>query len=149
LKRILIATIVILLVVAVSIGYYWVETPKPTQIRIDGVTLTVELATTPAEQSKGLSGRDSLPPDHGMLFVFASEGMWGFWMKDMKFSLDIIWFNSSREMVYAEQGLQPCSPDICPIYTPPVEATYVLEVNAGFVSAHNIALGDMFSYLTP
>lgn len=69
-------------------------------------------------------------------------------MKDMRFPLDIIWFNSSRQMVYAEKGLQPCGPENCPIYTPPVKAMYVLEVSAGFVAAHNISRGDMFSYVT-
>jgi uncharacterized membrane protein (UPF0127 family) len=87
-----------------------------------------------------------LAPDHGMLFVFGNEGEWGFWMKDMRFSLDIIWFNSERNAVFIERSLLPCTPQDCPAYTPPVKAMYVLEVNAGFVQAHGIALGDMFSF---
>ena len=112
-----------------------------------GVVLTVEIATTPSDQEKGLSERDSMAPDHGMLFVFNSEGMWGFWMKGMRFSLDIIWFDSQRRAVFMEQDLPPCSLENCPIYTPPMNTLFVLEVNAGFVSARNIAIGDTFSYL--
>ena len=68
-------------------------------------------------------------------------------MKDMKFPLDIIWFSSDRKVVYIKQNLLPCSPDNCPVFTPPVDALYVLEVNAGFVETHNILLDDSFAFL--
>ncbi len=147
-KRIIVGAAVILIIATISVAYFALQTPKPTQIKIVGVVVTVELATTPAQLSKGLSGRDSMPSDHGMLFVFDSEDYWSFWMKDMKFPLDIIWFNSSRQAVYIEQALQPCSPDNCPIHTPSAKAMYVLEVIAGFVAVHDLALGDAFSFVT-
>ena len=109
--------------------------------------MTVDTAKTPADQQRGLSGRGSLLPDHGMLFVFERESTWGFWMKDMKFSLDIIWFNSNRQAVFFEQSLQPCSPQSCPAYTPTSNAMYVLEVNTGFVQSHDISLGDTFNFV--
>lgn len=68
-------------------------------------------------------------------------------MKDMRFSLDIIWFNSNRHVVFIEQSLQPCSPQSCPVHTPTTNAMYVLEVNAGFVQAHDISLGDTFNFV--
>jgi len=121
--------------------------PNTTEIKFAGEVLSVELAKTPQAQQMGLSGRVSLAADHGMLFVFDSESNWGFWMKDMKFPLDIIWFDSNRRVVYIEQDLAPCTPQSCPIYTPPTNAMYVLEVNAGFVQAHGVALGDVFSFV--
>ena len=117
------------------------------EINIAGVTLSVELATTPAAQAQGLSDRDSMPADHGMLFVFNQEAEWAFWMHEMRFSLDIIWFNSNRQAVFIEQDLPPCTPADCPVYTPTANATYVLEVNAGFVRANGLALGDSFSFV--
>ena len=121
------------------------------QIVLDGVNLYVEIASTPEAQQRGLSGRDSLPPNHGMLFDFNSEGegTYGFWMPDMRFPLDIIWFNAQRHVVYIQQNLPPCppAPQACPVYTPPVNALYVLEVNAGFVQAHNVSLGDTFNFV--
>ncbi|HYB83772.1 MAG TPA: DUF192 domain-containing protein [archaeon] len=117
------------------------------EISIAGVTLSVELATTPAAQAQGLSDRDSMPADHGMLFVFNQEAEWAFWMHEMRFSLDIIWFNSNRQAVFIEQDLPPCTPAGCPVYTPTANATYVLEVNAGFVRANGLALGDSFSFV--
>ena len=109
--------------------------------------LTVETAKMPADPQRGLSGRDSLFPNHGMLFVFERESTWSFWMKDMRFSLDIIWFNSNRQAVFIEQSLQPCSPQSCPVYTPTINAMYVLEVNAEFAQSHDISLGDTFNFV--
>ena len=141
------AILLILIAGALYAGYVLFKPASTTRIKFGGVVLTVEIAATPADQQKGLSDRDSMAPDHGMLFVFNSEEMWGFWMKGMRFSLDIIWFDSQKRSVFIEQGLAPCPPQNCPIYTPPVNAMFVLEVNAGFVGAHNVSFGDSFSYL--
>lgn len=142
-----IAAALLILIVGTAYGAYVLLNPLgATRIEFGGVTLTVEIAKTPADQEKGLSNRDSMASDHGMLFVFDSEGAWGFWMKGMKFSLDIIWFDSQRHAVYIEQGLVPCTPQDCPVYTPPTKALYVLEVNAGFVQAHGVTLGDTFNF---
>jgi len=116
-------------------------------IRIAGVILTVELAETATAQQKGLSGRPSLPSDHGMLFLFGLEDYWEFWMTDMRFPLDIIWFNSTRQVVFTEPNLPPCTPQNCPVVTPTAKAMYVLEVNAGFMATHHIQLGTPFAFL--
>jgi uncharacterized membrane protein (UPF0127 family) len=149
LNKLVAAALLILIAGTLYLGYIVLK-PAPSntaRIVIVGVTLNVEIAKTPSDQEKGLSDRDSIAPDHGMLFVFDSEGSWGFWMKGMRFSLDIIWFDSQRHAVYIEQALLPCTPQNCPVYVPPVKATYVLEVNAGFVRAHNISLGDTFNFV--
>jgi uncharacterized membrane protein (UPF0127 family) len=148
LKRLVIGVaIVVLLVASIAIVYYVYSEPKTDRIELDGVTLTVELATTPAAQQQGLSDRDSMPADHGMLFIFNQEAEWGFWMHEMRFPLDIIWFNADRQVVFIEQDLPPCTSTTCPVYTPPVNAMYVLEVNAGFVTTNNIKPGDTFSFV--
>jgi uncharacterized membrane protein (UPF0127 family) len=149
-KRIIIgAVLALVLVSTLSVAYLLMRPPSNNapHIRIAGVTLTVEIAKTSTEQAKGLSGRDKLPADHGMLFVFDNDDFWGFWMIDMKFPLDIIWFNSNRQVVYIQQDLPPCTPQGCPVFEPPVKATYVLEVDAGFVQAHNVTLGTTFAFL--
>lgn len=146
-RRAIIGISIILIVVAASVAYFALRPSKTIQIMISGVVLNVELARTPAELQKGLSGRDSMPENYGMLFVFDIEGNWSFWMHDMRFHLDIIWFNSGRHVVFIEQNLQPCGPDLCPVYSPSANAMYVLEVNAGFVATHRIALGEMFTFV--
>jgi len=148
LKRFVIGALIVgLFATSLAVGYYLYSEPKTARIELNGVTLTVELATTPAAQQQGLSDRDSMPADHGMLFVFAQEGEWGFWMHEMRFPLDIIWFNANRQAVYIEENLPPCTSASCPVYTPPVYVTYVLEVNAGFVKANGVELGDSFNFV--
>jgi uncharacterized membrane protein (UPF0127 family) len=144
-KKLLVGSIVLLVLIGI-LGFLLTQR-RSSHILIGGVLLTVELAETPSAQEKGLSDRQYLPNDHGMLFVFDHEDNWGFWMVDMKFSLDIIWFNSNRQAVFVEQNLSPCTPQSCPVYTPDTKATYVLEVNAGFASAHHITLGTTFTFL--
>ncbi len=118
------------------------------RIIIAGTNLTVELATTLPAQERGLSGLPSLPSNEGMLFVFDHADYWGFWMIGMKFPLDIIWFNSARQVVWTEPDLKPCPPSNCPVLMPNVKAMYVLEVNAGFIAAHHITIGTTFSFST-
>lgn len=137
------------IVLSVLAGYQLLKpTIMTTRIEIAGTTLTVELAETSADQQKGLSGRSSLSRDNGMLFIFGQEGIWGFWMYDMLIPLDIVWFNSARQVVFIEENLQPCTPEQCPIYTPTAPAMYVLEVNANYIQEHNIILGTTFGFLS-
>ena len=145
-NKLLVGSMIFLVVLSGIIGYS-LSQPRSSQILIGGVLLNVELAETTSALEKGLSGRQSLPKDHGMLFVFDHEDNWGFWMVDMQFPLDIIWFNSNRQAVFIEQNLSPCTPQSCPVYTPNAKAMYVLEVNAGFVEAHQITVGTTFTFL--
>lgn len=122
-------------------------TTSTTRIMVGGAVLTVELAETATAQENGLSGRLSLPSDHGMLFVFKHQDYWSFWMVDMRFPLDIIWFNSTRQVVFTEPNLSPCTPQNCPVITSAAKAMYVLEANAGFIAAHKIRFGTTFVFL--
>lgn len=145
-NKLLVGCILFLIAIGAVVGFS-VTQSETTHIMINRVVVTVELAKTPAAQQKGLSGRLSLPNDHGMLFVFDHEDYWGFWMIDMNFPLDIIWFNSNREVVFIERDLPPCTPQNCPVFTPNLKAMYVLEMNAGFVAAHQITAGTTFTFL--
>src|SRR3989338_3180334 len=65
-------------------------------VKIVGQNIKVDLALTMLEQAQGLSGREVLGENEGMLFVFDTPGKYSFWMKDMKFAIDIIWFTPSE-----------------------------------------------------
>jgi hypothetical protein len=101
----------------------------------------VEIATTPDDMAKGLSNRKSLGENDGMLFVFSEPGTPAFWMKDMEFSLDIIWIQNDT-VVDIASNLPPLAGDYVSTYAPRVPANYVLEVNAGFTAKHRIKIGD-------
>ena len=110
-----------------------------TTITVGETRLEVELATTEADREQGLSGRNSLSANKGMLFVFDGEGKWGIWMKDMRFSLDIIWADTNGIIVTIEHDVSPTSyPES---FYPNVPAEYVLEVPAGYAKNHDIAVG--------
>lgn len=107
---------------------------------INGHTIRVMIAATPAERTQGLSGTPSLKSGEGMLFVFPEEGVYSFWMKDMLFSIDILWISARGEVVHIEEGV---SPNTYPTsFTSDIPAQYVLEVPAGFSHTYGIKIGD-------
>jgi len=110
-------------------------------LEVENATINAELARTRQEKEKGLSGKEGLKPDEGMLFIYDKEGAYSFWMKDMKFPIDIIWFNESWKVVHIEENLEPATyPDTFQSSSP---ARYILEVNAGFIDRHYIDVGDI------
>ncbi len=110
------------------------EEPCPvteaTQVNVGHQRFRVEVADSEAVRERGLSKRDSLPQDAGMWFVLPSADQHGFWMKDMRFAIDLVWIKPDREVIKVEH-LPPCGDFYCPTHFPPEPAAYVLEVNAG------------------
>ncbi len=92
----------------------------------------VEVAATPAQWQRGLSGRDHLAPGEGMWFVLPLPGIHGFWMKDMTFPIDLVWI-TPQGLIAGVETLPPCAPGSCPIQYPPEPVGFVLETNAGTV----------------
>lgn len=102
--------------------------------------VTLEIARTPEERRQGLMYRTALAAETGMLFIFEQPGYHSFWMKNTLIPLDILWLDENLTVVHIERNVPPCATDPCPSYRPPVEARYVLEVNAG--AAEGIGVGD-------
>jgi len=103
--------------------------------------LKVSLADSDSERRQGLSGRDFLAEDEGLLFVFEEPGRHGFWMKGMKFPLDFIWIKADT-VVELTEAVEITRMDIRP--QQPVNR--VLEVNSGFAARNKIKIGDKVSY---
>lgn len=115
------------------------------KIYLAGDEISVSIANTPELRERGLSGRKSLDPNEGMLFVFQRPGSYGFWMKDMLFPIDIIWFDENRTVVDVWEN---ATPDSYPkTHTPKHLSQFVLEVSAGYISEHDIKVGNMFEIL--
>lgn len=124
-----------------SLGQQMSFTPggsKLTSITIKNSELQVELADNQDKRKKGLGDREKLDSNSGMLFTFPKPGFYNFWMKGMKFPIDIIWLNDGK-VVDIDQDVSPGSESI---FTPQSEVDSVLEVNAGFVSQNGIMIGD-------
>ena len=101
----------------------------------------VEVVTEKADKNRGLSGRESLPADAGMLFVLGDDSRL-FWMKGMNFPIDIIVIDRGMRVTGIFRDLQPCTQ--CPIYPVSESAAYALEINAGLAGKYGIAEGDRF-----
>jgi uncharacterized membrane protein (UPF0127 family) len=111
---------------------------------LNGNTIHAEIADTEALRDRGLGGRDSLAPNTGMLFVFAQDGQYAFWMKDMKFAIDMIWIAADGRIVYIAPNI---SPDTYPKnFAPTSPARYVLEVAAGYSAGHDVKVGDQLQF---
>lgn len=103
---------------------------KSILITPNGKRLNIEIADDQTERQQGLSGRDSLPTNGAMLFKFeqASENLC-FWMKDMKFSLDMVWLNEDKKVVTIHRDVKP---ETYPSsFCPDSAAQYVIEIPAG------------------
>lgn len=109
-------------------------------ITVDRAALHAIIADTPERRMKGLSHRPNLGKDTSMLFVFGESGKHGIWMKDMNFSIDIMWFDEDLRVIHIEENV---SPDTYPhIFEPKEDAAFVLETNAGFAEKNDITIGS-------
>lgn len=130
------AIVVLIAVIALISGF-----KGKNEVCFEEKCFEVEIPPTLDEKRIGLSKYDSLEEGKGMLFVFDEEKIYPFWMKDMKFSIDIIWMNADKEVVYIWDNAVPCG-EICPIIDPKESGMYVLEVNAGLAEKYDIGVGD-------
>jgi uncharacterized membrane protein (UPF0127 family) len=112
---------------------------------INGHQFKLHLATTPMAQEKGLSIFSSLPQDEGMLFIFSTSGYYGFWMKDMKFPIDILWIEGDKLVGFESNAPALAVKNISdlPVYNPPKPIDKVLEINAGLAKKYGFKTGDI------
>lgn len=106
--------------------------------------VTLEETSTNSERTLGLSGRQSMAAGRGMLLDFNQPGEYCMWMKDMHFSLDMMWLNEDKEIVYMIEGV---TPDTYPkSFCGPESARYVVEVNSGIVKAGDLRVGQRIRF---
>lgn len=125
---------------------YDIPQDQENYVSINGNTIRVELATTIAQKAKGLSERNYLGTNDGMLFDLKNDNPpHTFWMKDMLIPIDIIWINNER-IVKINHEVQPPSPNTPDNQLETITVTekvdYVLEVNTGYANDHGIKEGD-------
>lgn len=103
--------------------------------------LTVEVAETDEQRQRGLMHRESLPEDHGMVFMYFAQTSGSFWMKDTLIPLSIAFFDAEGTILKI-LDMEPCETKSCPVYDPGVAYWGALEVNQGSFEDWNIKEGD-------
>ncbi|MDP3762790.1 MAG: DUF192 domain-containing protein [bacterium] len=147
--------LIILLALALLFGIYaWFYARSPSKIakqnptpafskammEIGGREISVEIADEPDEQVQGLSGREGLPENEGMLFVFDRPGFHKFWMKGMRFAIDVVWIGADWKIAGVSRNVLPESYPGAVL--PPAKAQYVLELGAGLAAKYGLKPGD-------
>ena len=124
-------------------------TSRTATIEVGDVTIEAEVSDTGALRERGLGYRDGLKPGKGMLFVYEEPGARSFWMKGMRFCLDIIWIEGDQIVGAAESVCPEAAgtPDSdLPSYVSPEPVRYVLEVPAGWMEANGVEAGAKVNF---
>ena len=104
---------------------------------IGGKNFSLEIASNEPSRELGLGQRDTLAENAGMIFAFPRLDKYGFWMKDTKFPLDILWLNQNCVVV----GKATMTPKSFPkVFYPDFPALYAIELPVG--SANNTKESD-------
>lgn len=138
-------SILLFALMAILVGYQTSTAASP-RVCFEDRCFDVELAATEEERTKGLQKRAELGADQGMLFIFAENFPYRFWMKDTLIPLDMIWLDDGKKIVHIEANVLPCTDEFCPSYGPQQPARYVLELNAGEATKNNIHVGDTLEF---
>jgi uncharacterized membrane protein (UPF0127 family) len=96
---------------------------------INGQKIDIEATKTSAEFEKGLAGRPCILPNQGMFFAFSKPGQYPFWMKGMKFPIDIVWIGADHKVAAVEVDEQPSTYPASK-FVNKLPAQYVLELKA-------------------
>ncbi len=142
----LITALVILLATAYSVGNLNClgSLRRDQLIEIGGSKIYIQKAESYADMQQGLGGKDCIDANEGMLFIFDAPGYYPFWMKDMRFSIDIIWLSADKKVVDLETTVEPSTYPRSFVNDKP--ADYVLELKAGQTAKLNINLETQVTF---
>lgn len=114
-----------------------------------GAQFNLEIADTPEARVRGYMFRERVGPGQGMLFVFDRPERRGFWMKNCKVSLDIIWLDRALRVVDIAHDRPPCpAQGECATVQPMRAAAYVLEVAGGTARREGLQGGQQVVILS-
>lgn len=138
-KTAIVSSILAIGILGLTLFLYMKQNPLPEEKAATYSAFRFEVADSEAEHEQGLSGRTEVKPGSGLLFIFDRPDRYGFWMKDMLISIDIIWLADDGTILEIEEGV---SPDTYPTpFYPPRPVTFVLETRVGEAKAQGWIVG--------
>ena len=108
--------------------------------------LAAETATNVTAWNKGLSGRPCITSDEAMLFIFPRASQYAFWMKDMRFPIDIIWISQAHRVVAIEDNVRPSTYPDHFVNQKQNPAKYTLEIAGNSRKNLGINLGTAVNF---
>jgi uncharacterized protein len=144
--KILIFLVLFIIIILIA-GLYYLNNPLGPKAVINGQIVYLEIAASPEEKQRGLSYRDKLAFDHGMLFIYDHKERFGFWMNEMRFPLDFIWIDGNTVVDLSKNVLIQTNGKTTTLQ-PIVSVDRILEVNAGYIQKNNIKIGDKITFIT-
>lgn len=135
--------LIVLAVLGMGLPFVFYK-PSAAVLHVGGTTYKLQIAATEATRQAGLAGRANMPEDAGMLFAFDKPTSECFWMKNMRFSLDIIWVNAQKRVVYVKQNIAPSTYPAT--FCPTKPAAYAIELHAGEVAKRHIVIGEKLDF---
>jgi uncharacterized membrane protein (UPF0127 family) len=129
------------LLLALFLFFHYRKNPLVTKAYIGPAEITLEAAVSPADKAKGLGGRETLTPGHGMIFAYLHKDRHPFWMLGMKFPLDFIWI-ADTVVVELTENVPVLTNGTITTVRPAAPVNKVIEVNAGTVKRLGIKVGD-------
>ena len=147
-KIIFLAIILLLVVAAIPLSQNYLKNnklpfAKTATAKINNQVFHLYSADVAKEKEVGLSDKSSMPQDYGMFFPFEAPDYYSFWMRDMKFPIDMIFFQDNRIVTIYSNIQPPKSKDeSLAIYKPEEPANAVLEINAGLAQKYGFKKGD-------
>jgi len=153
-KKVLLTLFVLLIVAA---GVYYTQNymqggqvlsvfKKNAIVTIDNQSFNVSIANSEKDREIGLSETKSLDQNQGMLFLFNNPGYYSFWMKNMKFPIDIIFINNDQIVTIHDNAQIIKAQENPMLYTPTQSSDKVLEIQAGISEKYNFKIGDKVKY---
>lgn len=133
----------LLIIILILAGWLFVKKGKKQldevkKIGLGNCSFEVEEAVSIGEREKGLSDRDSICRKCGMLFIFEKQDIYGFWMRNMRFDLDIVWIKDNKVLGIQENVKY----DSLNTFYPKGKIDKVLEINSGEAKKCNIKEGE-------
>jgi uncharacterized membrane protein (UPF0127 family) len=115
---------------------------KIRQMSISGALVSLEVADETQSLHQGLMFRDSLAENSGMLFIFPTDGLRPFWMKNTYIPLSIAFITADGEII----GIDTMQPlDSVTKHIPREPYRYAIEMDAGWFAKHGVKVGDKLS----
>lgn len=118
-----------------------------TTATIKNQTFSVDVVKTPKDKQVGLSSKTSIASNYAMYFPFDKPDYYAFWMKDMKFPIDIIFLRDGKIVSITHNApIPPVDTENLPIYQPEEPANAVLEISAGLAQKYGFVKGDTVTF---